>query len=130
MFPPRLARAYLGADDRCRWRKRLFHPAHNSFTHPHSRPTSGGATSAITIQQGILALGNRACVPAELNVAVGASATWANNDSEGRTADSDAPRWNLGIIRLAPRSPYIRDGRHVPLSISVRPGTVGRITVR
>ena len=130
MFPPRLARAYLGADDRCRWRKRLFHLAHNSFTHPHSPPTSGGATSAITIQQGILALGNRACVPAELNVAVGASATWANNDSEGRTADSDASLELRSHPALRDVLRHIRNSRHVPLSLSIRPGRVGRVTVR
>ena len=130
MFSLRLAQAYLRADDRCRWRKRLFDPAHNSFTHPHSRPTSGAATSTVTIQAGILALGNRACVPAELNAAVGASATWANNDSEG-TADSDAPGWNSGII--PPRGTFsvtFQTAGTFRYHCSIHPGMVGRVTVR
>jgi plastocyanin len=65
---------------------------------PIAAPTSGGATSAVTIQPGAEALGNRAYAPAELNVAVGTIVTWTNSDSEAHTADSDAPGWNSGII--------------------------------
>jgi hypothetical protein len=67
--------------------------------------TPGGATSAVTIQAVAEALGNDAYAPAELNVAVGTSVTWTNND---RKATQRTPTRQVGIqesSRLAGRSP-------------------------
>lgn len=91
----------------------------------------GGAASAVTIQARAEALGNRAYAPAELDVAVGTSLTWTNNDSEGHTADSDAPGWNSGII--PPRGTFsvtFQTAGTFPYHCSIHPGMVGRVTVR
>ena len=52
--------------------------------------TPGGATSAVTIQAVAEALGNDAYAPAELNVAVGTSVTWTNNDDIPHTVVASA----------------------------------------
>lgn len=84
----------------------------------------------VAIQAGAESLGTVPAAPAGLNVAVGTSVTWTNNDSERRTADSDARL----EFRSRPASRevlrHIRNGRHVPLSLSIRPGRVGKVTVR
>ena len=98
---------------------------------PAPAPTSGGPTSTVAIQAGAEALGNRAYAPAELNVAVGTSVTWTNNDSGSHTADSDAPGWNSGII--PPRGTFsvtFQTAGTFPYHCSIHPGMVGRVTVR
>lgn len=98
---------------------------------PAPAPTPGGAASAVTIQAGAEALGNRAYAPADLNVAVGTTVTWTNDDSEGHTTDSDAPGWNSGII--GPRSTFsvtLATAGTFPYHCSIHPGMVGRLTVR
>ena len=98
---------------------------------PAPAPTPGGATSGVAIQAGAEALGNRAYSPPDLNVAVGTSVTWTNNDSEGHTTDSDAPGWNSGII--SPRGTFsvtFQTAGTFPYHCSIHPGMVGRVTVR
>jgi plastocyanin len=98
---------------------------------PAPGPTPGGPISAVAIQAGAEALGNRAYAPAELNVAVGTGVTWTNNDSEGHTADSDAPGWNSEII--PPRGPFsvtFQAAGTFPYHCSIHPGMVSRVTAR
>lgn len=98
---------------------------------PAPSPAPGGTTSAIAIQAGAEALGSRAYAPPELNIAVGTSVTWTNNDSEGHTSDSDAPGWTSGII--PPRGTFsvtFQTAGTFPYHCSIHPGMVGRVTVR
>lgn len=98
---------------------------------PAPAPAPGGPTSTVSIQPGAEALGNRAYAPADLNVAVGTSVTWTNNDSEGHTADSDAPGWNSGIISARGTfSVTFQTPGTFPYHCSIHPGMVGRVTVR
>ena len=97
---------------------------------PAPAPTPGGATSG----------GSRFKQPPRRSApclrASGAelggrhSVTWTNDDSEARTADSDASL----EFRSDPASRevlrHIRNRRHVPLSLGIRPGRVGRVTGR
>jgi plastocyanin len=98
---------------------------------PTPTPAPGGATSAVTIQAGAEALGNRACAPAELTVDLGTTIAWTNNDSVAHTSTSDAPGWNSGII--APRATYsatFQTAGTFPYHCSIHPGMVGMLTVR
>ena len=97
---------------------------------PTPAPTPGRATSGVAIQAGAEALGT---VPTRQR-----SSTWQSAPAspglttipEGRTADSDASL----EFRSRPASRevlrHIRNGRHVLLPLSIRPGRVGRVTVR
>jgi plastocyanin len=98
---------------------------------PAPAPAPGGTTSAVTIQAGAEALGNRAYAPAELTVDLGTTITWTNNDSVAHTSTSDAPGWNSGIV--APRATYsatLTTAGTFPYHCSIHPGMVGRVTVR
>lgn len=115
-------------DHRCRLRKRLLDTAHRSFTHTRSHARQGDIGGCDSSRR--RRARHRAYAPAELDVAVGTSVTWTCNDS-GRP--HSGLRRRLGIqesSRLAEVLRHIRNGRHVPLSLSIRPGRVGRVTVR
>jgi plastocyanin len=98
---------------------------------PTPTPAPGGTASAVTIQPGAEALGNRAYAPAELTVDLGTTITWTNNDSVAHTSTSDAPGWDSGIV--APRATYsatFQTAGTFPYHCSIHPGMVGRVTVR
>ena len=98
---------------------------------PTPAPPPGTTASAITIQAGAEALGNRAYAPPDLTVAVGTVVTWTNGDSQSHTADSDAPGWNSGIIRSRGTFSVTFDTAGTfPYHCSIHPGMVGRVTVK
>jgi plastocyanin len=97
---------------------------------PTPAPTPSG-TSAVSVQAGAEALGNRAYAPAELTVDLGTTITWTNNDSVSHTSTSDGPGWNSGII--APRATYTATfptAGTFTYHCSIHPGMVGTVTVR
>jgi plastocyanin len=98
---------------------------------PTPAPAPGGVTSPVSIQAGAESLADRAYAPAELNVAVGTTITWTNDDTEGHTTDSDAPGWNSGII--PPRGTFsvtLQTAGTFPYHCSIHPGMVGTVIVR
>src|SRR4030095_1268917 len=63
---------------------------------PPQIPPQG--SSSVTIPVGAEFLGNRAYVPAELNIAAGTTVTWINADSTNHTPTSDTDGWHSGNI--------------------------------
>lgn len=98
---------------------------------PSPAPAPGGTAASVSIQAGAEALANRAYAPAELDVAVGTTVTWSNDDSEGHTTDSDAPGWNSGII--SPRGRFsvaFQTPGTFRYHCSIHPSMVGTVIVR
>jgi plastocyanin len=80
---------------------------------------------------GAEALGNRAYVPAELNVAVGSTVTWVNADSVSHTSTSDVSGWDSGIV--APRGQFstgFQTAGTFRYHCAIHPGMVGTVVVR
>jgi plastocyanin len=95
---------------------------------PDTPPADG---PAITIPVGAETLGNRAYMPAELDVAVGATVTWVNGDSIPHTSTSDAPGWSSGIVGPGGRfSRTFQTAGTFPYHCSLHPGMVGSVVVR
>lgn len=97
---------------------------------PTLAPTPGRATSGVAIQAGADAFGTVRTRQRSSTWRSAPASPGLTTIPEGRTADSDA-----GLeFKSRPASRevlrHIRNGRHVPLSLSIRPGRVGRVTVR
>ena len=98
---------------------------------PTPAPTQGGPSSSVTIPVGAQSLGNRAYMPSEVDVAVGATVTWMNTDSVAHTSTSDAPGWNSGIV--APNSQFsvaFQNAGTFSYHCAIHPGMVGTVVVR
>src|SRR5206468_10718781 len=61
---------------------------------PSPTPAPGGPSSSFLIPAGASTLGNRAYAPDDVNISVGDTVTWMNNDSTGHTSTSDGNGWN------------------------------------
>lgn len=86
---------------------------------------------SITIPVGAEGLGNRAYIPADLDVAVGTTVTWINGDAIPHTSTSDAPGWNSGIVAPGGRySSTFQTAGTFPYHCSLHPGMVGSVVVR
>ena len=99
---------------------------------PTPSPTPGPvATSSVAIPVGAQALGNRAYVPDELNVAVGTTVTWMNTDSVSHTSTSDAAGWNSGIVAPGDRFSFaFQSAGTFSYHCAIHPGMVGTVVVR
>ncbi len=98
---------------------------------PSPTPTPGGPSSSVVIPVGASTLGNRAFAPAELNVAVGTTVSWMNNDSVPHTSTSDVPGWNSGTV--APGGQFslaFQAAGTFPYHCAIHPGMVGTVVVR
>ena len=97
---------------------------------PAPAPEPGG-TATVSIPVGAESLGNRAYVPAELNVAVGTTVTWTNTDSTSHTSTSDAPGWDSGIVgRNGQFSATFQTAGTFPYHCAIHPSMVGTVVVR
>lgn len=98
---------------------------------PAPTPAPGGQTASVSIPVDAEDLGNRAYVPADLEVAVGTTVTWTNTDSTSHTSTSNAPGWDSGIV--APGRTFtaeLRTAGTFAYHCAIHPGMVGRVTVR
>ena len=89
------------------------------------------ASSSVTIPTGAAALGNRAYMPDDVNVAVGATVTWMNIDSVSHTSTSDASGWNSGT--LAPGAQFsfaFQTAGTFQYHCAIHPGMIGTVVVR
>ena len=99
---------------------------------PAPAPAPGGQTSSVTIPVGAAALGDRAFVPAELNVAVGTRVTWTNADpGVPHTSTSDAPAWDSGVVGSGGQfSRTFETPGTFPYHCTIHPGMRGTVVVR
>lgn len=104
----------------------------DSTTAPTSTPAPvvSGSGTPVSIPTGAQTLGNQAFSPDAVDVAVGTTVTWTNNDSITHTSTSDGAGWDSGAI--APRAQFSRTFQNAgtfPYHCSIHPGMVGTITV-
>ena len=98
---------------------------------PAPAPTPGVTSAAVAIPVGAEFLGNRAFIPAELNVAVGTTVTWTNNDSTSHTSTSNAVGWNSGIVQRGREFSFaFQSAGTFPYHCDIHPGMVGTVIVR
>ena len=106
--------------------------SYNSSPPAAPSPTPpAGPVSAVAIPANASTLGNRAFVPAELNVAPGTSVTWTNTDAVAHTSTSDAAGWNSGAIAPGGRFSFtFQTAGTFPYHCAIHPGMVGTVVVR
>lgn len=98
---------------------------------PSPTPAPGAQSASVTIPARAEFLGNRAFVPAELNVAVGTAVTWTNADATSHTSTSDAPGWNSGIVGAGRNFSFtFQTPGTFPYHCDVHPSMVGTVVVR
>jgi plastocyanin len=109
-------------------------PSSPASPSPSPTPTvtpSPGAPSSVTIPVGAESLGNRAYVPAELDVAVGTTVTWMNTDSTSHTSTSNVPGWDSGIVAPGGQFSFaFQSAGTFPYHCAIHPGMVGTVVVR
>ena len=97
---------------------------------PTPAPVIAGSGTPVSIPSGASTLGNRAFSPDAVDVAVGTTVTWTNNDSITHTSTSDGAGWDSGAI--APRAQFsmtFQNAGSFPYHCAIHPGMVGTITV-
>ena len=97
---------------------------------PTPAPVVSGSGTPVSIPTGAQTLGNRAFSPDAVDVAVGTTVTWTNNDSIAHTSTSDGAGWDSGAI--APRAQFsmtFQNAGPFPYHCAIHPGMVGTITV-
>jgi plastocyanin len=98
---------------------------------PTPDPAPTGPSAAVTIPVNASTLGNRAFVPATLNVAPGTSVTWTNTDAVAHTSTSDGPGWDAGVIAPGGRFSFtFPTAGTFPYHCAIHPGMVGTVVVR
>ena len=100
---------------------------------PSTPPPQGAplASSSVMIPVGASTLGNRAFVPAELNIAPGTLVTWINADSTTHTSTSNVDGWHSGNI--APGGEFsfaFQTAGTFQYHCAIHPGMVGTVVVR
>jgi plastocyanin len=106
---------------------------------PGSTPTSpdpsggggGAAGTPVSIVSGASVRTNTAYAPNPINVAVGGTVTWTNNDNTAHTSTADGGAWNSGTI--APGASFSRTfpaAGTFPYHCTIHPGMVGTVTVQ
>jgi plastocyanin len=96
---------------------------------PDPAPTPAG--TAVSIPMGAETLGNRAFAPDDVEVAVGGTVTWVNNDRTSHTSTSNQSGWDSGSIAPGRQfsKTYTAAGTF-SYHCAIHPGMVGTVTVR
>lgn len=90
-----------------------------------------GPSSVVVIPVGAESLGNRAFIPAGLDITVGTTVTWRNADSTSHTSTSDGAGWDSRT--LAPGREFsfaFQTAGTFPYHCTIHPGMVGTVVVR
>ena len=98
---------------------------------PSPSPAPGGPASAVTIPSGAATLANRAFAPDEVDVAVGDTVTWTNNDSVSHTSTSDRSGWDSGVVAPGGHFSFAFPAAGTyQYHCAIHPGMVGTVVVR
>src|SRR5262245_8162765 len=102
----------------------------SSSTSPSPTPAPGGSSS-VTIPAGASNLGNQAYSPDAVNVSVGGTVTWMNNDSTAHTSTSDGNAWNSGVVAPGGQFSFtFQTAGTFPYHCTLHPGMVGKVVVQ
>ena len=98
---------------------------------PAPTPNPDGQATLVSIPVGAENLGNRAFVPDEADIAVGATITWTNNDVVTHTSVSDNGVSNSGNVAPGRQfSVTFTTAGTFPYHCTIHPGMVGSVVVR
>jgi plastocyanin len=98
---------------------------------PSPAPAPGGSSSAVVIPAGASSLGNRAFSPDDINIAVGATVTWMNNDVVAHTSTSDRSGWNSGVVAPGGQFSFsFPTAGTFSYHCTIHPGMIGTVVVR
>jgi plastocyanin len=105
----------------------------NPMTNPSPTPNPGPITSgtSVSIVTGASTRGSSSYSPNPINVSVGATVTWTNNDNVAHTSTADNGQWNSGNI--APQGSFSRmfsTAGTFTYHCAIHPGMVGTVTVQ
>ena len=94
-------------------------------------PSTGRTSVSVTIPRGAERLGDRAYIPDQVEVAVGATVTWMNTDAVAHTSTSDASGFDSGIVPPGGQFSFAfqREGTF-RYHCAIHPGMVGTVVVR
>ena len=98
---------------------------------PTPTPTPTGTTATVSIVNGASILTTSAYTPSPLNVSVGTTVTWVNNDST--THDSTAVNGSFSTGTIAPggsASFKFQSAGSFPYYCTIHPGMVSTVTVQ
>jgi len=94
-------------------------------------PPPGVTSVSVTIPRGAEILGDRAYVPDQVEVAVGATVTWMNTDTVSHTSTSDANGWDSGIVPPGGQFSFgFQSAGTFRYHCAIHPGMVGTVVVR
>jgi plastocyanin len=94
-------------------------------------PPAGGPAASVTIPVGAQLLGDRAFVPAELEVAVGTTVQWRNTDAVSHTTTSNGSGWNSGTLGPTREFSFtFQSAGRFPYRCTIHPNMVGTVVVR
>jgi len=96
---------------------------------PAPSPTPSAAS--VTIPMGASSLGDKAYVPASLDVAVGSTVTWINTDSISHTSTSNGSGWDSGIVAPGAQFSFaFQTAGTFQYHCAIHPGMTGTVVVR
>ncbi len=99
-----------------------------------SAPTTGnggGSGTPVSIVNGARTMTTTAYAPNPVNISVGGSVTWMNNDSTTHTSTADGGAWSSGSI--APGASYTKtfsSAGTFTYHCTIHPGMVGTVVVK
>ncbi len=98
---------------------------------PSPTPQPGTAGTAVSIVSGASSQTTTAYAPNPVNIAVGGTVTWTNNDSTAHTSTANNGAWNSGAI--APGGKYtmtFTSAGAFTYYCTIHPGMVGTVNVQ
>lgn len=107
-----------------------YSPAPAPTPNPNPNPTPSGSTTMASIVRGAIGLTTTAYSPNPINVAVGGSVTWTNDDTIAHTSTS-AGNWDSGTI--APGGSFTKTFQTAgsfSYICSIHPNMVGTVNVQ
>jgi plastocyanin len=103
----------------------------SSYTPPAAPTPMPGPATAVSIVTGASTLTTTAYAPNPVNVAVGATVRWMNNDTTTHTSTANGGAWSSGAI--APGGSFsmtFQSAGTYPYRCTIHPNMIGTVTVQ
>jgi plastocyanin len=98
---------------------------------PTPTPTPTGATATVTIVNGASLLTSTAYSPTPLNVSVGTTVTWVNNDSTAHDSTAVNNSFSTGTIAPGRSGSFkFQSAGSFPYYCTIHPGMAGTVNVQ
>ena len=93
--------------------------------------SAGGSTSTTATKSSVVNISNSAFDPAELNVAVGTTVTWSNNDSLTHTVTASGGEFNSGDMKRGQNFGYtFNEPGSFEYGCTIHPAMQGTVIVK